>query len=324
MDTEEGGAKFIVASAKFDPGCRDLLCIHKKNLEAHAAEEMDNVKVFPNDGLVVSDNADYPATDHLFKVSASYKIDAVEKRNYCLVIEDMQYAYEPYVKYCVPHIKPLIETFREFKLPIVWTNWARRRSDDDAYGAIDRFVGPKGVDSKVNITYVYGETDHHTLEELAPKTDDEFSRSIGSFHFSKFADYDEEGREILFPMLEAWGTNTIVLCGAWTDACITTTVFDAVDRYGYDVILINNGCASATIYAVDMLEILSATISLNMSAEEVVDFLKKNPEKIEAPKAPLNGNVRFTHTKYRHDPILQEVEALKKRIVELEAQLAVE
>merc|ERR1719410_24463 len=323
MDTEEGGAKFILASAKFDPGCRDLLCIHKKNLEAHAAEEMDNVKVFPNDGLVVSDNADYPATDHLFEFSASYKLDEVEKRNYCLVIEDMQYAYEPYIKYCVPHIKPLIETFRELKLPIVWTNW-NRRPDDGFYGAVDRFYGPQAIDKEENPCYVYGETAHHTLDELAPKTDDEISRSIVSLHLSKFADFDEDGREILFPMLDAWGINTIVMCGAWTDDCILSTVFDAIDKYGYDVILINNGCATATIYGGKVMKILYTAAALNMSAEEVVDFLKKNPEKIEAPKAPLNGNVRFTHTKYRHDPVLQEVEALKKRIVELEAQLAVE
>ena len=71
---------------------------------------------------------------------------------------------------------------------------------------------------------------------------------IISYHLSKFADYDEEGREILFPMLEAWGVNTIVLCGAWTDSCLCTTVFDAIDKYGYDVILVNNGCASATVH----------------------------------------------------------------------------
>lgn len=123
-------------------------------------------------------------------------------------------------------------------------------------------------------------------------------------------------------MLEAWGVNTIVLCGAWTDDCLATTVFDAVDKYGYDVILINNGCATATIHGGKMMEVLYAATSCNMSAEEVVDHIKKHPELVEAPKASLNGNVRFTHTKYRHDPVLAEVEALKKKIVELEAQLA--
>jgi len=47
--------------------------------------------------------------------------------------------------------------------------------------------------------------------------------------------------------------------------------------------------------------------------------MKDHPELIEAPKAPLNGNVRHTKTKFRHDPLLEEVEALRKKVKELEA-----
>jgi len=128
---------------------------------------------------------------------------------------------------------------------------------------------------------------------LAPQNDDEFSRTIISHHLSKFTDLDEDGREILFPMLEAWGVNTVVVCGAWTDDCLATTVFDAVDKYGYDVILVNNGCATATLHGGKMMDVLYAATSLNMSAEEVIQHLRDHPELIEAPKAPLNGNVRF-------------------------------
>lgn len=91
-----------------------------------------------------------------------------------------------------------------------------------------------------------------------------------SFHLSKFTDLDEDGREILFPMLEAWGVNTVVVCGAWTDDCIATTVFDAIDKYGYDVILVHNGCATATLHGSKMLDILYAATALKMSAEEVI------------------------------------------------------
>ena len=176
----------------------------------------------------------------------------------------------------------------------------------------------------MNPCYVYGENGHQTVKELAPTNDEELSRSIVSYHLSKFADYDEEGREIVFPMLEAWGVNTIVLCGAWTDDCLATTVFDAVDKYGYDVILVSNGCATATIHGGKMMEVLYAATSLKMTAEEVVEHLKKHPELIEAPKAPLDGHIYKSHfTPYRHDPKLKEIEELKKRIVELEAQLAV-
>jgi len=116
---------------------------------------MDNLKKVANDkGLVVSEFEDYPATDHLFEISCNYKIED-QKRNFCLVIEDMQNGYDEYVKYCVPHVKALIETFREQKLPIVWTNWART-ADDGKYGAVDRFYGPQGVDEELNPCYIYG------------------------------------------------------------------------------------------------------------------------------------------------------------------------
>ena len=54
---------------------------------------MDNLKVVPNDGLVTSEHADYPATDHLYEITCNYKIES-QKRNYVLIIEDMQYSYE--------------------------------------------------------------------------------------------------------------------------------------------------------------------------------------------------------------------------------------
>merc|ERR1712023_50177 len=135
---------------------------------------MSNLKVVPNPGLVKSDFPEsYPATDHLFEINGSYSItEPAVKRNYVLIVEDMQYEYKTYVDYCVPHVKELIATFRDLKLPILWTNW-NRKSDDGLYGAIDRFYGDKG---------------HVTLEELAPQTEEEMSRMIQSLHLSKFAD----------------------------------------------------------------------------------------------------------------------------------------
>ena len=115
-------------------------------------------------------------------------------------------------------------------------------------------------------------------------------------------------------MLDAWGVNTIILCGAWTNDCLVTTIFDAVDKYGYDLITVKNGCATATVNGDPMMDILAASTSLLMNTEKVIAHLKNHPELIEAPKAPLNGNVRFTRTRFRFDPVLEENEALKKRI----------
>jgi len=311
---EEEDFRPIIASHKLDPGCRDLMGNTAKNIVDKGKEEMDNLRVVPNDGVLKSDHADYPATDHLIQIKCNYKIGDV-KRNYVLIVEDMQYEYETYVKYVIPNVKPIVEQFRALKLPIVWTNWARRH-DDGCYGALDRFYGSQGIDAEINPCYVYGKNAHHTVDELAPKNREERSRSIVSLHLSKFADYDEQGREILFPMLEAWGVNTIVLCGAWTDDCIAATAFDATDKYGYDVILVNNGCATATENGANMMDVLYGSTCCNMSAEEIVSHLKNHPELIDRPKAPLNGNVRFRPTGYRHDSLLAERDRLKKELAE--------
>jgi len=319
VNEDDDSTGLIMASPRLDPGCRDLLGCVANNLKAKGHEKMDNLKIVPNNGLVVSPYPEYPASDHLSIISCNYKLSH-RVRNYVLIVEDMQYEYEAYVKYCIPSVKLLIDQFRASKLPIVWTNWARRH-DDGCYGAVDRYYGPQGIKSKTNPCYVFAEQGYETIKELAPINPSELSRSIVSLHLSKFADYDEEGREILFPMLEAWGVNTMVLVGAWTDDCIATTAFDAADKYGYDVILVNDACATATINGDKMFDVLYASTCCSMSAKEVVAHMKNHPELIEEPKAPLNGNVRFRPTNYRHDRVLDEVIQLRKRVAFLEEKL---
>jgi len=310
----------IFASGKHDPGLRDLFKCVEKNLQEKGREKMDNVKVIPNDGIVKGTDDDYPTAKHLMKISCNYKIGNV-KRNYVLIIEDMQVEYDEYVRYVIPNVKPLINHFRERKLPIVWTNWSRR-SEDGLYGALDRFYGSQGITREMNPCYVYGKNANDTVDELAPINDSERSRSIISLHLSKFADFDDQGREILFPMLEAWGVNTIILCGAWTDDCIAATAFDAADKYGYDVILVSDGCATATDHGADMLECLYASTCCRMSSAEIVAHLKSYPELIESPQAPLDGSVYLRQTPYRHDPILAEVISLRSKVAQLEDELA--
>jgi len=170
--------------------------------------------------------------------------------------------------------------------------------------------------------YVFSENAHLNLDELAPKNDSETSRFIISNHLSKFADFDDQGREILFPMLEAWGVNTIILCGSWTDDCVAATAFAATDMYGYDVILVNDGCATGTNHGADMMECLYASTCCQMSSAEIVSHLQSHPELIEAPKAPLDGSVYLRPTQYRQDPILAEVSSLRKKVAQLEDEIA--
>lgn len=102
----------IIACPKHDPGCRDLFGKIPAKIAAHRGEEMRNLKRVPNDkGLVTGGTDEYPVTDHLFEITCSYKI-ADHKRNFVLIIEDMQYGYETYIKYRVPHVKALVDEFR--------------------------------------------------------------------------------------------------------------------------------------------------------------------------------------------------------------------
>ena len=78
--------------------------------------------------------------------------------------------------------------------------------------------------------------------------------------------------EILFPMLKAWGVDTLVVMGAWTDDCIAATCFDAVDKYGLDCVLISDGVATATVHGGKMIECL-ASRSGALHCDGDIDFL---------------------------------------------------
>ena len=47
-------------------------------------------------------------------------------------------------------------------------------------------------------------------------------------------------------MLKAWGVDTLVVMGAWTEDCIISTAYEAIDRYGIDVVLIEDALATGT------------------------------------------------------------------------------
>jgi nicotinamidase-related amidase len=84
--------------------------------------------------------------------------------------------------------------------------------------------------------YVYGAGAADTVAELAPLSAVEEGRTIKSIHLSKFADRDANGTEILDPMLQGWGVDTVVVVGSWTEDCVLATAFDGSDRHGYDMV----------------------------------------------------------------------------------------
>lgn len=151
-----------------------------------------------------------------------------------------------------------------------------RRADDNLYGALDRFYGPEGTTNEENPMFVYGTKATDTLTALLPINDDEFTRTIRSLHLSKFADLDENGKLILFNLLKSWGVDTVVLTGAWTDDCILATVYDAVDKYDLDVIMVEDGVATSTRQHGNALKISRAGLCYVATTQDVLDLLDES------------------------------------------------
>ena len=286
----------IVASGASDPGLKDVLGHTASELAKVGQSEMANLVDVQNTGIVPTYYADHPATKMLVSISTGWPdlsktaSGVPTPRNFVLIVEDMQVEYTQYVDYVLPNAEKLVTLFRELGLPIVWTNWSRT-ADDGCYGALDRFYGPRGVGEKVNPCYLHMEGGNTTVPSLAPVNDDERSRMIKSMHLDKFSDLDANGREILYPMLKAWGVDTIVLMGAWTDDCIAATTFRAADALGFDVVLVTDALATATIHGHKMVECLSGAVCTPKKADEVVAHIKAHPGLVKRPEAPLVGSV---------------------------------
>ena len=64
-------------------------------------------------------------------------------------------------------------------------------------------------------------------------------------------------------MLCRWGVDTVVIIGAWTEDCITSTAFEATDRYGFDVVVVKDAVGTATgvhTKAIDVMEASCAKV----------------------------------------------------------------
>jgi len=248
-----GARAQLVASARFDPGTRDFTGLFAAAVAAHGDEAMTNVEyvandfpktVFDQEGIPQFDDA-FEAPDPLALYDVAWNLTDGVARHPVLVVEDMELGYDEYVRYVLPHSLRILEAFRERKWPVVWTNWMRR-ADDGYYGSVDRYYGPRGIANEENPMYIYGEDATGTVGSLKAKSPPELRRTIQSLHLSKFADLDNDGQPILYPLLKSWGVDTLVIIGAWTEDCVLATVYDAADKFGFDVVLVSDAVATAS------------------------------------------------------------------------------
>eukprot|EP00633_Aureoumbra_lagunensis_P000380 CAMPEP_0197297104 /NCGR_PEP_ID=MMETSP0890-20130614/40135_1 /TAXON_ID=44058 ORGANISM="Aureoumbra lagunensis, Strain CCMP1510" /NCGR_SAMPLE_ID=MMETSP0890 /ASSEMBLY_ACC=CAM_ASM_000533 /LENGTH=428 /DNA_ID=CAMNT_0042774047 /DNA_START=40 /DNA_END=1326 /DNA_ORIENTATION=- len=285
------------ASTKYDPGTRDFTGKFAQALAEHGDEAMSNVEYIentypdnpfdPDQGITTWDD-EHPAPNPLAIYSPYWHPKDGITRHPVLIMEDMENGYRPYVDFVIPRCVELVRAFREKDWPIIWTNWIRV-PHDKAYGAIDRFYGPQGIKTQENPCYVYGPRPTETVAELSPQNNDEFSRTIKSLHLSKFADFDEKGNSILYPRLKSWGVDTIVLAGAWTDDCILATVFDAVDKYGFDVINVIDGVATTTHNHGNALKIIGEGMAYNSMTKDVLEYINTPDAFAQSPHFRTNA-----------------------------------
>jgi len=276
----------------------------------HGDETSDNMGVFPqsaweaesgqhilNSTPVDVSGAKVVRTDHglmpapLLWAKVAWKLDDRPRRMALMVVEMIE-DYRPYLGYLVPTIEPLLQEFRAQGLPVFFTNWARRPGDG-LYNALDRANGFKGVATETNFEYTYKDCGLYPMKELMP-TDDEIRKGhfIKSIHLDKFADLDPQtGKSILSEKLRAYGIDTLVLTGGWTDACIISTALDAVDTKNLDVLLVTDAIGTATSHQEAVLKTFELAFQ-EQRADTVLDYLqvhKGNLSYILPPMQKLPG-----------------------------------
>jgi len=208
----------------------------------------------------------------------------------------------------------LLREFRAQGLPVFFSNWARRPGDG-LYSALDRTNGFKGLTAKTNFEYTYEDLGLYPMKELMP-TDDEVRKGhfIKSIHLNKFADLDPKtGRSILADKLHAYGVDTLVITGGWTDACIVSTAMDAVDTKNLDVLLVSDAVGTATSAQQAVLKTFELEFQ-EQKADMVLDYLqvhRGNLSYILPPMQHLQGFLaKFDAGSWRGAPKVIEVQVL--------------
>lgn len=127
----------------------------------------------------------------------------------------------------IPNIKLLIDSGREFRIPIIYCNDSHSSSDREL-----KIWGPHAMK---------GTKGSQVIKELRPQPQDHviLKNTYSAFHNTNL-------KNTLDGLYNGKGVEEIILTGIHTDICIKHTVYDAF-LHGYDIILAENGVCSATI-----------------------------------------------------------------------------
>ena len=144
--------------------------------------------------------------------------------------------YERLNETVVPNIVKLIELFRVRSLKVVFVQYASSFPDFDDMNPYHRYIWSE-IERNTGMPYtptsgafeIIEKIRHHITEE------DIFLQKITNGTFASTR---------LDTMLKNMEIRSLVVCGAWTNCCVETTVREAFDR-GYLVNLVDDACIAS-------------------------------------------------------------------------------
>jgi ureidoacrylate peracid hydrolase len=135
----------------------------------------------------------------------------------------------------IPNIARLVAVFREFRLPIFYTQQVREQSGIDLFTKLHRIVPERRAEFLRIPAVIRGTWDAEIIDELQPTSNDHI---IVKRRDSAFQDTE------LDLWLRSSYIDTIICTGVDTAICVENTLEDAFN-IGYDVILVEDATASS-------------------------------------------------------------------------------
>jgi nicotinamidase-related amidase len=177
--------------------------------------------------------------------------------------------YERLNKTVVPNIVKLIELFRTRSLKVVFVQYASSFPDFDDMNPYHRYIWSE-IERNTGKPYTPTSGAFEIIEEIRRyiTENDIFLKKITNGTFTSTR---------LDTILKNMEIRSLVVCGAWTNCCVETTVREAFDR-GYLVNLVDDACiASGKVFHEATLLNLGAFYCNVCTTEEVL--AEMTPEK---------------------------------------------
>jgi nicotinamidase-related amidase len=183
----------------------------------------------PNSALMVIDIQNYSMRREWQFVEALFKAPSVRRRVYS------DY-YERAERVVIPNIVRLIELFRSRSSRIVFIQYAPSLGSLEDMNPFHRYIW-KEIERNTGKLYTPASGAFDIIEEIKQHitAEDIFLRKITNGTFSSTR---------LDTILRNMKIQSLVVCGAWTNCCVETTVREAFDR-GYLVNLVDDACIAS-------------------------------------------------------------------------------